>query len=66
MLAEAFPWLQPLRALRILRVLRPLRLIARSPGMKIIIRSLATALPEVREVVGVIFVIQARRYTHTA
>ena len=38
--AEMFPALRPLKSLRILRVLRPLRLLARDPGMRLIITAL--------------------------
>jgi hypothetical protein len=42
---EQFPALAPLANLRVLRVLRPLRLVSRSAGMRLIISSLAQALP---------------------
>ena len=58
LLAESIPQLQPLRVLRITRVLRPLRLISRNAGMRLIITSLFKAMPDVSNVVGVIFVIQ--------
>ena len=45
LLADAFPVLRPLKTLRILRVLRPLRLVARSPGMRLIVTSLIKAGP---------------------
>ena len=45
LLAEAFPALRPLKALRILRVLRPLRLLARDPGMRLIITALVKVRP---------------------
>jgi hypothetical protein len=58
LLAESIPQLQPLRVLRITRVLRPLRLVSRNAGMRLIITSLFKAMPDVSNVVGVIFVIQ--------
>ena len=58
LLAESMPQLQPLRVLRITRVLRPLRLVSRNAGMRLIITSLFKAMPDVSNVVGVIFVMQ--------
>ena len=58
LLAESIPQLQPLRVLRITRVLRPLRLVSRNAGMRLIITSLFKAMPDVSNVVGVIFVMQ--------
>ena len=54
-----FAFLQPLKTLRILRVLRPLRLVARDPGMKLIVGSLAQAMPDCVNVVAVVLAIQA-------
>jgi hypothetical protein len=45
LLAEMFPALRPLKSLRILRVLRPLRLLARDPGMRLIITALVKVTP---------------------
>lgn len=45
LLAEGIPALQPLKSLRVLRVLRPLRLLARDPGMRLIITALFKARP---------------------
>ena len=58
LLAEVFPVLHPLKTLRILRVLRPLRLVSRNPGMKLIMTSLAKALPAVSNTMAVIFAFQ--------
>ena len=57
-LTAAFPALEPLTNLRILRVLRPLRLVARDPGMKLVLSSLLKVLPEVSNVVGVVLSLQ--------
>lgn len=57
-LAQLFPQLAKLRSLRILRVLRPLRLVARNAGMRLIIRSLLAALPDVSNVLGVVLTFQ--------
>ena len=45
LLAEGIPALQPLKSLRVLRVLRPLRLLARDPGMRLIITVLFKVRP---------------------
>ena len=58
LLAEIFPQLSGLRSLRVLRVLRPLRLVARDPGMKLIVRSLFEAMPDVSNVFGVVLTFQ--------
>ena len=57
LLAEAFPALRPLKSLRILRVLRPLRLLARDPGMRLIITALVKVMPSVTEVFGVLLAV---------
>jgi uncharacterized protein YjbI with pentapeptide repeats len=59
MLAESFPVLLPLKALRILRVLRPLRIISRAPAMKLIVTSLAKALPAASNAFGLLLAIQS-------
>ena len=56
--AEMFPALRPLKSLRILRVLRPLRLLARDPGMRLIIELLFKVMPSVSNVFGVMLAIQ--------
>lgn len=56
--AEMFPTLRPLKSLRILRVLRPLRLLARDPGMRLIIELLFKVMPSVSNVFGVMLAIQ--------
>ena len=56
LLADIVPVFGKLKCLRILRVLRPLRLLARHPGMKILITSLIKTLPSVVEVFAVVFV----------
>ena len=48
-----------LRPLRILRALRPLRLIQRLEGMKRIVGSLATALPEVGEAFAIVLAVMS-------
>ena len=58
LLAEGIPALQPLKSLRILRVLRPLRLLARDPGMRLIIELLFKVMPSVSNVFGVMLAIQ--------
>ena len=55
--AEMFPALRPLKSLRILRVLRPLRLLARDPGMRLIITALVKVMPSVTEVFGVLLAV---------
>ena len=57
LLAEMFPALRPLKSLRILRVLRPLRLLARDPGMRLIITALVKVMPSVTEVFGVLLAV---------
>lgn len=57
--ANQIPELQPLKALRVLRVLRPLRLISRHPGMRLIVGSLVTALPDVSSVFAVVVALQS-------
>ena len=57
-LAELVPQFGALRPLRILRILRPIRLIARNAGMKLIIRSLFQAMPDVSNVFGVVLTFQ--------
>ena len=49
-----FPWLESWKNVRILRVLRPLRLVARDPGMRLVLESLIRALPNVLNTIGVI------------
>jgi len=58
LLAEFFPSLESLKTLRILRVLRPLRLLARNPGMRLIIVSLFKSMPAVSNVFGVVIAFQ--------
>jgi voltage-dependent calcium channel L type alpha-1D len=57
-LAEFFPMFAGLKMLRILRVLRPLRLLARNPGMKLVIVSLFKSMPAVGNVFGVVLALQ--------
>ena len=59
LLAEQFPQLRPFKALRVLRALRPLRLISRIPQFKIIVTSLARAMPEVANALMVVLAIQS-------
>ena len=47
-----------LASLKVLRVLRPLRLVSRNKGMKLIVRSLFEALPDVSNVFGVVLTFQ--------
>ena len=58
LLAEFFPMFESLKVLRVLRVLRPLRLLARNPGMKLIIVSLFKSMPAVSNVFGVVIAFQ--------
>ncbi len=57
LLADGLPQLQALRSLRTLRVLRPLRLLARDPGMRVIITALFKVMPSVLNVFGVMVAI---------
>ena len=57
-LAEAVPALGFLKPLRALRVLRPLRLLSRNDGMRLVLASLAEALPAVFNVFGVMLALQ--------
>ena len=59
LLAEQFPQLRPLKALRVLRALRPLRLISRVPQFKVIVVSLAWAMPDVVNALYVVLAIQS-------
>jgi len=55
--ANGVPQLQALRSLRTLRVLRPLRLLARDPGMRLIISTGFKVMPSVLNVFGVLLAV---------
>lgn len=55
LLADIVPQLSTLKAFRILRVLRPLRFVSHIEGMKVVMASLARAIPAIVNVLGVVF-----------